>query len=212
MSSERHIVLIGAGGHAGVIADACVRAGRTVAGYLAPDAGTVAGLSRLGGDDRLDDPAFLAAHNFILAMGGMEVRQHVGTRLAQCRAQLATIVHPSAIVGRDVELGGGTFVAAGAVLNPGARIGRHAIINTRASVDHDCVLEDYVQVAPGATLGGGVVCGEASLIGIGAAVRQTVRIGRKVIVGVGAAVVSALPDRVVAVGVPARPRVSALRA
>lgn len=208
MNLERPIVLIGAGGHACVVADACERGGLAVAGYLAPQpAGrTMAELPRLGDDGRLDDAAFVQAHRFLIALGDTGLRCRVGGRLEWVRADLATVVHPSAVVSRHAVLGAGTFVAAGAVINPGVQVGQHAIINTRASVDHDCVLGAYVQVAPGATLGGAVICGEATMIGIGATVRQGIRIGRDVMVGAGAVVVNDLPDGLVAVGIPARPK------
>lgn len=206
MSRADAIVLIGGGGHAGVVADACEKAGLAVAGYLAPAPAvrSVARFSWLGDDSRIDDAAFTGSHSFILAMGDMKLRQQVGARLAQVQARLAVVVHPSAILGYGVDVGAGSFVAAGAVINPGTRIGLHAIINTRASVDHDCVLGDHVHIAPGATLGGGVTCGEASFIGIGAAVRHGCRIGSRVVVGAGAAVVGDLVDGIVALGVPAR--------
>lgn len=68
------------------------------------------------------------------------------------------------------EVGDGTVIMPGAVVMPGAKIGKHCIINTNASVDHDCVLEDYVHVAPGANLCGNVRVGEGTLVGVGVGV------------------------------------------
>lgn len=95
---------------------------------------------------------------------------------------------------------------AGAVVNVDCRIGMGVIINTAASIDHDCVLEDAVHISPGARLAGGVCVGERSWVGIGASVKQLVEIGSGVTVGAGAVVVSNMPDDCVAVGVPARVR------
>lgn len=81
-----------------------------------------------------------------------------------------------------------------------------AIINTGASVDHDCSLGDAVHVSPGAHLAGEVCLGDRSWMGIGSSVRQMVKIGCDVMVGAGAAVVADIPDACLAIGVPARVR------
>ncbi|HIC96179.1 TPA: transferase, partial [Candidatus Bipolaricaulota bacterium] len=82
--------------------------------------------------------------------------------------------------------------------------GENVIINTGATIDHDCVIEDYVHISPGVHLAGNVKLGELSHIGIGASAVQRVKIGKGVIIGAGAVVIDDIPDHVTAVGVPAR--------
>ena len=93
----------------------------------------------------------------------------------------------------------------GAIVHNEAVIGRQCILNTRSLVEHDCVLEEGVEIGPGATLAGRVHVGANTWIGTGASVRPRIRIGRNSIVGAGAVVVSDIPDDVIAVGVPAKP-------
>jgi acetyltransferase-like isoleucine patch superfamily enzyme len=88
--------------------------------------------------------------------------------------------------------------------NPGAAIGRHVVLNTNCSVDHDCQIGDFASVSPGAALGGNVKLGYCSFVGIGAAVNQGISISDHTVVGAGAVVIRDLCDRMVAVGVPAR--------
>ncbi|MCK6372245.1 MAG: pilus assembly protein, partial [Gammaproteobacteria bacterium] len=83
-------------------------------------------------------------------------------------------------------------------------LGRGCIVNTGATVDHDCRLADWVHVCPGAHLCGDVHVGQGSWIGAGSVVRQGIRIGEGVTLGVGAACIRDLPAGVIAVGVPAR--------
>ena len=86
------------------------------------------------------------------------------------------LIHPSAILGSGVEIGDGTIIMAGAVVQARARIGKHCIINTCASVDHDCIIGDYAHIAPGAHLCGHVEVGEGSLVGVGVGIAPMCKI------------------------------------
>jgi len=89
-------------------------------------------------------------------------------------------------------------------VQPDVIIGKHVIINTCASVDHDCKLEDFVHIAPCVHLAGGVLVGEGSLLGVGSSVIPYRRIGKWSIVGAGSVIVNDIPDHVTVVGVPAK--------
>jgi acetyltransferase-like isoleucine patch superfamily enzyme len=122
------------------------------------------------------------------------------------------------VVGRDKPQSPGAsdvFVAIGnnaarlAMINmliaEGFAVPTWVIVNTAASVDHDCIVGDGVHISPGAHIAGGVHIGNESWIGIGANVREAIRIGAGVMVGAGAAVVSHVKDDSTVMGVPARP-------
>ena len=83
-------------------------------------------------------------------------------------------------------------------------MGCHAIVNTCASVDHDCLIGDFTHVCPGVHLGGNVHVGQDSWIGIGSQVIQGVRIGSNVLAGAGSTIIRDVPDNAVVMGSPAR--------
>jgi len=140
----------------------------------------------------------------VFAIGDNSKRREIARRLSW--VQWLTVVHPKAYVHESVRLGPGTVVFAGAVVQPDAQIGAHCIINTGATVDHDCVIGDFCHLAPGCNLGGRVTLAEGVFMGIGSVAIQSISVGAWTVVGASAAVVTDLPDRALAVGVPARVR------
>ncbi|MEW6740156.1 MAG: acetyltransferase [Nitrospirota bacterium] len=115
-----------------------------------------------------------------------------------------TIAHPTAYISENAVIGEGTQIMAGAIIMPEAIIGRQCIINTKASIDHECILEDGVEIAPGATLCGSVKCETNSWVCAGATVLPRVTIGCDAIVGAGAVVVNDIPATKTYVGIPAK--------
>lgn len=135
--------------------------------------------------------------------GRIRLRFH--EQLKNEELQPVTVVHPAAWIAENAIIGVGSQVLAGAIVAAEVRIGRECIINTKASVDHECILEDGVEVAPGATLCGIVHADVNAWICAGATVLPRLRIGADAIVGAGAVVTKDVPDRATVVGVPARP-------
>lgn len=114
------------------------------------------------------------------------------------------VIHKSAILTGDILIGNGVQIMAGAIIQPEVRIGKQCIINTKASVDHECVLEDGVEITVGATLCGNVFVETNGWICAGATVLPRIRIGHDSIVGAGSVVTGNVPPNVVVYGVPAK--------
>jgi UDP-perosamine 4-acetyltransferase len=204
------IVIIGAGGHAKVIADALRAAGEPILGFTDEDPLThgtrLLGLPVLGGDDviaaRSIDAVRLA--NGIGSIGSPTRRRDIYLKFRALGYAFVTIVHPRAVISPAAELEEGAQVMAGAVIQPGVVVGVNSIVNTAAIVDHDCVIGQHCHIAPGCVLSGGIVVGDECHVGTGATIRQGVKLGSRTVVGVGAAVVSDFGGEGTLVGVPAR--------
>jgi sugar O-acyltransferase (sialic acid O-acetyltransferase NeuD family) len=143
---------------------------------------------------------------FAIAIGGDHGgdRMTLAEQLVQHGLEPITLVHPRAWVAATAQLGSGTQVCAMAAISEEAVTGRQCIINTSASVDHECRLGDGIHVMPGATLAGCVEVGDRSMIGSNAVVLPRVRIGPDVRVGAGAVVTKDVPGGSTVVGNPAR--------
>lgn len=144
----------------------------------------------------------------LVAIGGAAGRDRleIQGRLSCRGLRPATAVHPTAFVAEGVVLGAGSQVLARSAVCVDVVAGEACIINTSASVDHECVLGRGVHIAPGATLAGCARVGDYSMVGAGAVVLPRIRIGSNVVVGAGAVVTRDIPDDSVAYGNPARVR------
>lgn len=202
----RPLVVFGCGGHGRVSADMARAAGRDVAGFLDDDPGAppvVDGVRVLGRSRLLDDRSFVHEHEFLVGIGDCAIRRALSEKILAKGGTLGTVVHPSAVLAGDVEVGAGALVVAGAIANVGSRIGRFAVINTGATVDHDNSIADGVHISPGCHLSGHVTCEEDAFLGTGASVIPGIRIGRGAYVAAGAVVVDDVEPGVLVAGVPA---------
>lgn len=204
------VILLGGGGHARVLLEALLLGGRTLAGIADADAakagGTVMGVPVIGDDDavlRLR-PDEVELVNGLGSIGSTARRTALFTAFCSRGYRFATVVHPAAVVSPHAVLAEGVQVMAGAVIQVGARIGMDTIINTRASVDHDCLIGAHAHLAPAVTLSGGVTVGDEVHVGTGATVIQGIAIGRGSTVGAGSVVVKNVPEGITVYGVPAR--------
>lgn len=149
-----------------------------------------------------------ATLGFCVAIGNPHglVRVKLHDRFVADGISPVTLVHSTAFIDRDVEIGLGCQIMAGAIVCTESRIGRQCIINTKASVDHEGLLEDGCEVAPGATLCGIVHMKEGAWVCAGATVLPRLTIGAGAIVGAGAVVTKDVADGVTVIGIPAGPR------
>ncbi len=163
------------------------------------------GTTHLGDTMRLAD---LQA-DYVIAIGAAGPRRRIDRQATPLGRRAATLLHPTATIGRDVVLGEGVIVAAGARLTTHIVVGRHSHINLNSTIGHDVVLGEFVTVFGGVHVGGGAVVDDGATLGSGSVILPNVRIGKDATVGAGAVVVRDVPPGVTVVGIAARPTLGA---
>jgi len=141
-----------------------------------------------------------------IAVGGTRGRERIELiDLLQTRGlKPLTVIHRTAFVATDAQVGAGCQILAQAAVCTHVRLGSGVIVNTAASVDHDCVIGNGTHIAPGARLTGEVTVGERAFIGVGAIVLPRIHIGEGSIVGAGAVVTKNVRPGATVIGNPAR--------
>ncbi len=146
MRSGLEVIVVGAGGHAKVVISSLRASGWGVRSVYDDDprkwSTFILGVPIVGPVEQLSEPDGCPA---IIAVGDPIFREEVVKRYDR---DWISVIHPCACVDESVQVGPGTVVFAGAVIQPEVSIGAHAIVNTSASVDHDCILDDYVHIGP----------------------------------------------------------------
>lgn len=195
--------IIGAGGHGKVIADIALNRGYEDIAFLDADESIQSCLGFPVYGPSLDETSY-RNEDFFVAVGNAKTRERLFTELDERGLSIVSMIHPAAVLGQRVQIGRGTAVMAGVVINPDTSIGEGCIINTGATVDHDNRVGDFSHVSVGAHLAGTVVVGKGTWIGAGAVVSNNLSICGGCMVGAGAVVVKDIEKAGTYLGVPAK--------
>ena len=201
------VVIVGYGGHALVVADALSSSGRKIVGYCDEKENTANPLALrfLGAETDSGAATFLKDHGFLITIGSNKLRAKITGKLIEkgFHAALAS-VDASALISSRATLGAGTQVQGKVVVNALTTVGKGVILNTGCIVEHECMINDFVHIAPGAVLCGAVKVGSGAFIGANATVNPGVKIGEHAIVGAGTVVLQDVPEGRRMVGNPGR--------
>ena len=202
----RKLIIIGAGGHGRVVADCAQQQGKYSQIVFLDDCfderkenseWQVVGSVK-------DFPQYIDEADFIVAFGNNRLRKDLLEQLRKAKANIVSLIHPSAVVSPHTFIGKGVVVFANAVINIGASIADGCIINTAATVDHDCELHQCIHVSPGANIAGGVHIAQLSWIGIGSTIVECITLADNTQVGAGAVITQSTQANSLYLGVPAK--------
>ena len=202
---KNKLLIIGASGHGKVVADIALKMGIWEKIAFLDDNKNLTfsmGLEVLGTSD--DILTYKDEYEIFVGIGNNATRQKIHEMLETVGVTIPTLIHPNTVIGSEVEIGIGTVVMAGVIINCCTKIGNGCILNTGSTIDHDNTIEDFVHISPRASLAGTVKVGKGSWIGVGSVVSNNISITKGCKVGAGAVVVKDITEEGVYVGVPVR--------
>jgi sugar O-acyltransferase (sialic acid O-acetyltransferase NeuD family) len=202
---KNKLLIIGAGGHGKVVADIALKMNKWKSiSFLDDneDNTTSMGIKVIGTTSGLSK--YINEYDILVGVGNNAARQKLHENLENLGASIPVLIHPNAVVGSEVEIGAGTVLMAGVVINCCTRIGKGCIINTGSTVDHDNCIEDFVHISPGVHLAGTVKVGQGSWLGIGSLVSNNINITSKCKIGAGGVVIEDITESGTYVGIPVR--------
>lgn len=202
---RKKLLIIGAGGHGKVAADTALKMNKWRSIVFLDDKENLyssMGISVVGKTS--DALKYLKDYEIFVGIGNNTIRERVHKRYETAGASIATLIHPDAVIGKDVIVATGAIIMAGVVINCCTKIGKGCIINTGSTIDHDNEIGDFVHISPGVHLGGTVKVGKGSWLGIGSTVSNNINIVSSCNVGAGAVVIKDITEPGTYVGVPVR--------
>ena len=140
----------------------------------------------------------------VCAVGSAKVRKIIIGRIKESNVKFATLIDPSVLVSKRVEIGEGSIICAGTIITVDIKIGNHVIINLDCTIGHDDVIEDFVTIYPSVNVSGNVLIGQCTELGTGTQIIQGKRITANSIVGAGAVVVKNIDEPGTYVGSPVK--------
>ena len=199
------IILAGFGGHALSVADSIEKAGKyRILGYTDIVVNPTSIYEYLGQDEVLEAWHSKGVHAAAVGVGYLgkgDVRDRLYDKLKRAGFALPPIIDPDAVLARDAEIGEGSYIGKGAVVNARSHVGRMCIINTHATLEHENSVGDFSHIAVGAALCGNVAVGEHVFIGANATIIQGVRIGMNTIIGAGSLVLRHVGPNTISFGI-----------
>lgn len=201
------MILIGYSGHGFVACSIAHAMGKSFTGYCDMDQKDFNpfDLKYYGSENSDEALEIFRKRPFFIALGYNEIRSNIYNGLANKNCYPINLIHPSAVICPTATIAGhGIMISANAVINPFAKIDVGVICNTSCVIEHECVVEEFAHIGPGAILCGNVTVGKKAFVGAGSVIRQGITIGRNVTIGAGAVVVKNVPDGTTVVGNPAR--------
>ncbi|SHL49854.1 sugar O-acyltransferase, sialic acid O-acetyltransferase NeuD family [Anaerocolumna jejuensis DSM 15929] len=205
------ILLVGGGGHCKSVLDSLlIREQYSEIGIidLKENIGKdILSVKIIGSDDDLKRLYYYGYHYAFVSLGSVGnplKRVELFDLLQRIGFRIPNIIDPSAVISRNVTLENGIYIGKNAVINVGTSIKKGSIINTSSTLEHDCCIDKFVHVAPGAVLCGNVYVGENTHIGARSVVKQMVNIGNDTMIGMGSVVLKNIGNGITAYGNPCK--------
>jgi len=189
--TKPNLIIVGAGGHALSCIDVIEQQNKfNISGLvgLEKEIGSmVNGYKVIGTDSELPELAktYTSALVSVGQIKNVNVRISLFQKCVQAGFSMATVISPAAYVSPNAQIGEGTIIMHGVILNSSTKVGNNCIINSRALIEHGACVGDNTHISTGVIVNGDVTIGKNCFIGSGSVVKESISIGSDCLIGMG---------------------------
>jgi len=140
-------------------------------------------------------------YEVVVAIGEPSTRKKIIEKLPK-ETNYTTLVHPTAIIMDDCEIGAGSIITAGCIITTNIKIGKHSHLNLHTTIGHDCEIGNYFTTAPGTHISGECKIGNCVYFGTNSSIRQGITVCNETTIGMGGVVVKNLIKSGIYIGNP----------
>ncbi|MHA7117641.1 acetyltransferase [Aerococcus viridans] len=205
MMDKSMLIIIGASGHGKVVAEIAQLNETYKKIYFMDDyseKSSFHGLKILGPANNLHH--YKDKADIFVAIGNNSVRKYKIEKLLEENYSVPILIHPNAVISHSTNIGKGTVVMAGVIINASVEIGLGVIVNTNSTIDHDSIIGNYTHISPGVSIAGTVKLGDEVWIGINSTIINNINVLDNILIGAGGLVIKDLVDSGVYVGTPVK--------
>lgn len=147
---------------------------------------------------------FSADEYEVLVAVGDPLKRRIIVESLPSNTKYHTLVHPSAVISKYVEIGEGGIITPGTIITCDIKIGKHAHLNLHTTIGHDCIIGDYFTTAPGVKISGSCHIDECVYFGTNSSIREKIKVCKNVTIGMGAVVIKDITEEGTYIGSPAK--------
>jgi len=141
---------------------------------------------------------------FVFAIGDIDVKKHLVTKLKEKGAKFLTLIHPTAIVANTAKIGQGVIICPFVTVSDYVQLGDFVMMNIYSSCGHDAKVGDYCILSPYATLNGFVILEDEVFLGTHSTIIPYKKIGYKSKISANSVVMRDVPANKMVFGVPGK--------
>ena len=206
MQDSKNVFIFGYSGHAYVLIESMLDLGYTISGYFDKKEAVLNpyNLEYLGFELDVDLKSIVNQDYVFPTVGENFIREKLLKIFDEQGLNQFVLIDKAANVSKTAQIGLSTYIGKSVCVNALAKIGKGVILNTNAVIEHECVIDDLVHIAPSATLAGNVKVGRGSFVGANSVCKQNITIGTNCTLGAGSVLVKNMADKEIWMGSPAK--------
>lgn len=197
---NKKIIILGSGGHSKIIINSLMNLNYTIAGVLVKklENENIFFGHKILGDDQFLEKCSPEENIIVNGIGitprNLQERIKLNSKIKEMGFSFLNVLDATAIVAKKTDIFEGCQILTGSIIQPGVSIGKHSIINTKVSIDHDCNIAENCHIAPGGVICGEVTIGKNTFIGAGTTIANNIQIGENCIIASGSNIYNNILD------------------